>query len=60
MGPNDPRHTAHLLDRQRVLFEDVYCRPCNAKVCPIGDHRCLERLAPERAIAAAGELLAAS
>ena len=59
VGPNDPRHTAHLLERQRVLFEDVACRPCNAKICPIGDHRCLVRLAPERAIAAADELLGA-
>jgi heptosyltransferase-2 len=59
MGPTDPRHTAHLLARQRVLFEDVACRPCGESVCPIGDHRCLVRLAPERAVAAAGELLSA-
>jgi len=60
MGPTDPRHTAHLLERQRVLFEDVACRPCGRSVCPIGDQRCLVRLAPERAVAAAAELLAAS
>ncbi len=59
IGPTDPRHTAHLLERQRVLFEDVACRPCGRPVCPIGDHRCLVRLAPERAVAAAAELLAA-
>jgi heptosyltransferase-2 len=58
MGPTDPRHTAHLLERQRVLFEDVACRPCGQKVCPIGDQRCLVRLAPERAVEAARELLA--
>ena len=58
MGSTDPRHTAHLLERQRVLTEDVDCRPCGQKVCPIGDHRCLEWLAPERAVEAAGELLA--
>lgn len=58
MGPTDPRHTAHLLERQRVLFEDVACRPCGQSVCPIGDQRCLVRLAPERAVAAAAELLA--
>ncbi len=60
MGPTDPRHTAHLLERQRVLFEDVACRPCGRSVCPIKDQRCLVRLAPERAIEAAGELLAAN
>jgi heptosyltransferase-2 len=59
MGPTDPRHTAHLLERQRVLFEDVACRPCGRSVCPIGDQRCLVRLPPERAVAAAAELLAA-
>ncbi len=56
MGPTDPRHTAHLLEHQRVLREDVECSPCHLKVCPI-DHRCMTRLAPERAIAAARELL---
>jgi heptosyltransferase-2 len=60
IGPTDPRHTAHLLERQRVLFEDVACRPCGRPECPLGDQRCLVRLAPERAIAAAAELLARS
>ena len=60
MGSTDPRHTAHLLERQRVLTEDVSCRPCGEKICPIGDHRCLERLEPRRAVEAAGELLARS
>ncbi len=57
LGPTDPRHTAHLLERQRVLREPVACSPCHRKVCPI-DHRCMQRLAPERVLAAAGELLA--
>ena len=56
MGPTDPRHTAHLLERQRVLREPVECSPCHLKVCPI-DHRCMTRLAPERAVEAAAELL---
>jgi heptosyltransferase-2 len=58
MGSTDPRHTDHLLERQRVLFEDVPCRPCHQPTCAI-DHRCLRRLAPERAVRAAGELLSA-
>lgn len=57
MGPTDPRHTHHLLERQRVLREDVECSPCGLKVCPI-DHRCMTRLLPERVVAAAEELLA--
>jgi len=57
MGPTDPRHTAQHLERQRVLREEVECSPCQLKVCPI-DHRCMTRLAPTRAVAAAAELLA--
>ncbi|MBW2279798.1 MAG: lipopolysaccharide heptosyltransferase II [Deltaproteobacteria bacterium] len=56
MGPTDPRHTAHLLERQRVLREDVDCSPCHLKVCPI-DHRCMTRLSPERVVRAGEELL---
>ncbi len=58
MGPTDTRHTAHLLEAQRVLREDVECSPCHRKTCPI-DHRCMTRLAPMRVVAAAAELLAA-
>lgn len=57
MGPTDPRHTAHRLERQRVLREEVPCSPCHLKVCPI-DHRCMTRLRPARVAAAAAELLA--
>jgi heptosyltransferase-2 len=57
MGPTDPRHTHHLMERQRVLREPVDCSPCHLKVCPI-DHRCMTRLSPERAVEAAAELLA--
>jgi heptosyltransferase-2 len=56
LGPTDPRHTAHLLERQRVLREPVACSPCHLKVCPI-DHRCMQRLVPERVLEAAAELL---
>jgi heptosyltransferase-2 len=57
MGPTDPRHTDHWLELQRVLREPVECSPCHLKTCPI-DHRCMVRLAPERVVAAAAELLA--
>jgi heptosyltransferase-2 len=57
IGPTDPRHTAHQLERQRVLREDVPCSPCGLKTCPI-DGRCMTRIGPERVAAAAAELLA--
>ncbi len=56
IGPTSNGHTDHHLERQRVLREQVDCAPCQLKVCPI-DHRCMTRLAPERAVAAAKELL---
>ncbi len=56
IGPTDSGHTDHLMDLQRVLREPVDCSPCHEKVCPI-DHRCMTRLAPQRAIDAAAELL---
>lgn len=56
MGPTDPRHTAQHLERQRVLREEVSCSPCQLKTCPI-DHRCMTRLQPARALAAAEDLL---
>ena len=57
IGPTDPRHTAHQLERQRVLREAVACSPCGLKACPI-DQRCMTRIEPERVAAAAAELLA--
>ena len=59
IGPTEDGHTRHHLERQRVLIEDVDCRPCRLRVCPI-DHRCMTRISPERLVAAANELMAAA
>lgn len=56
IGPTEDGHTRHHLGRQRVLIEDVDCRPCRLRVCPI-DHRCMTRIRPERLVAAADELV---
>ncbi|MFT4648403.1 MAG: heptosyltransferase-2 [Glaciecola sp.] len=56
IGPTDHRTTHHHLERQRVLIEPVHCRPCCLKVCPT-DHRCMTRIKPERALAAAREMM---
>jgi len=56
IGPTDDAHTRHHLERQRVLMEDVDCRPCRLRVCPI-DHRCMTRITPERVANAAEELV---
>jgi heptosyltransferase-2 len=52
LGPTSLEKTALNLERVQVLVEDVECRPCYLRECPI-DHRCLVRIAPERAAAAA-------
>ena len=53
MGPTALEKTAMNLERVEVLSaEDVACRPCYLRECPI-DHRCMTRIAPERVLAAA-------
>ncbi len=56
MGPTDPRHTEHLMEKQRVLTEPTPCSPCHLKTCPI-DHPCMVGLSPDKVINAAKELL---
>lgn len=41
----------------RLLYHDVPCRLCYARVCPFG-HECLTRVSPEAVVDAARELLA--
>lgn len=42
-GPTDPRLTAPLGARARVLYRAVACSPCFLPSCPI-DHRCMRRI----------------
>ena len=51
-GPTNEHATAPLVvpgGRVRVLTEDVDCRPCMLRTCPI-DHRCMTRLTPGRVL----------
>jgi len=58
MGPNFPELTASSLEHCEVVrVADLECAPCLERVCPLGHHRCMEELAPERAVAAAARLL---
>ena len=56
MGPTSLEKTPLNLEGVAVLSEDVSCRPCYLRECPI-DHRCMTRIAPERAIEAARDAL---
>lgn len=57
VGPTDAGHTRHHLERQRVLTEEVDCRPCGLRVCPI-DHRCMTQITPNKLVAAVNDLVA--
>lgn len=64
-GSSSPRHTPPLNDAARVVWlkddpgyqPPLDCAPCFARECPLGHHRCLRDVAPQRV---AGLLQAAS
>src|SRR5207237_10563621 len=59
MGPNFPELTASALDLASIVrLEGLECSPCLQRVCPLGHHRCMRELEPERVVAAALEVLA--
>lgn len=55
-GPTDPRWTTLDYPLERELQEDVFCGPCQKKLCPL-DHRCMTQLTPAKVMAACDELL---
>jgi heptosyltransferase-2 len=56
-GPTDERVTAPLGDRE-IIIEQVFCRPCMLRDCPI-DHRCMKRITVDRVLGAAASRLPA-
>jgi heptosyltransferase-2 len=56
-GPVSPRWSAPLSPRAEALSLDLDCSPCHAKVCPLGHHRCLRDLTPERVLAAFDQVM---
>lgn len=58
MGPNFPELTASSLELAAIVRrDDLECSPCLQKVCPLGHHRCLRDLSPDRVVEAALEVL---
>lgn len=49
-GPTDERATSPIGDHV-VITEDVFCRPCMLRDCPI-DHRCMKRITADDVAAA--------
>jgi heptosyltransferase-2 len=54
-GPTDERVTAPLGESD-ILVEQVFCRPCMLRDCPI-DHRCMKRIGVDRVFTAAAARL---
>jgi heptosyltransferase-2 len=54
-GPTDERVTAPLGNHD-ILLEQVFCRPCMLRDCPI-DHRCMKRVSVDRVFTAAATRL---
>lgn len=59
MGPNFPELTASSLEFAEVVrLEGLECAPCLERVCPLGHHRCMRELSPERVVSAMRRVLA--
>ncbi len=57
-GSTTPAFTPPLSENVRVLQSDISCRPCFARVCPLGHLECLRSLVPLQAFDAVNSLLA--
>ena len=56
-GPTSPVFAPPLSQEAVILNLDLPCSPCGKRVCPLGHHKCLNDLAPERVLAAVQPLL---
>jgi heptosyltransferase-2 len=56
-GPVDPKWSAPLGPRAKVLYSSEPCSPCFERVCPLGHHNCMKHLGVEEALASVQELL---
>jgi heptosyltransferase-2 len=56
-GPTDPRRTAPVGARHRVLHLDRWCSPCFRRRCPLLHHRCLKGITAEAVLDQALEVL---
>jgi ADP-heptose:LPS heptosyltransferase len=52
-GTNRHRQWRPWSRRSLVLRARVPCRPCHHKTCPLADHLCMARIAPDRVFRAA-------
>lgn len=55
-GPTDPRWSDNYHPQAVELRIPVDCGPCARRVCPLGHHRCMVELTPERVLQAVAQL----
>jgi len=58
-GPTHIAWTETYFPKAIHLQKQVSCGPCQKRICPTGDHRCMRDLLPDEVFRAATELLAA-
>ena len=58
-GSTNTRYTDVNLDRTLIVKADASCAPCQKKICPTGDHRCMKDVTTEMVLAAVEKALAA-
>ena len=51
-GSTSPAFTPPLGDRTEIIAEELACRPCHSRECPLGHLNCLRRIRPGRVLAA--------
>ncbi len=59
-GPIDPAWSYNYATHSIEMFDRLDCSPCGKRVCPLGHHRCMNDLTPERVFAAVNALLGQS
>ena len=47
-GPTDPLHAPPFSDASVSLFLGLDCAPCRQRECPLGHHRCMQDISPQR------------
>jgi heptosyltransferase-2 len=43
-GATTPEHTPSLAAQNRMIYRDIECSPCSARICPLGHNRCLTEI----------------